>query len=318
MFEFILCYNSEIKRVSQKIFTVFFFLFGVNIYAYPQDSYFPLSKGNVWFYAGDPVENPTDLFRISDSIRVNGQLYFLYKGDESNYSDSLFVDENGDIFQRLNTKNYCIYKFSAELSDIWTYPATWNTNTIVNVKYVNHLDNIYLTSDNFSRTYHDVKVFLSIDIDTLEKVIIPDSYVFSYFAKNIGMIYQSWQYSEIKLYGAYVNSTLIKDTTFTSFRNESFRNSTFDRLALHCYPNPFNSQTQISISGGLINKNHELQIFNTMGQLIRQLNTNGNEYTFWNGKSDNGVDQASGIYWVIIKNREFNSRLVKQKIIYIK
>ena len=70
------------------------------------------------------------------------------------------------------------------------------------------------------------------------------------------------------------------------------------------YPNPFNPQTilryDIPKSGHV-----ELKIFNIQGQLVRTIVNEtkpaGSYQTSWDGKNENGILQASGVYFYRLK-----------------
>jgi hypothetical protein len=65
------------------------------------------------------------------------------------------------------------------------------------------------------------------------------------------------------------------------------------------YPNPFNATTQISYTL-TTGSNVNLEIYNTMGQMVKTLvdeYRNAGSYTVeWDGKNDDGSDVASGVY----------------------
>ena len=60
------------------------------------------------------------------------------------------------------------------------------------------------------------------------------------------------------------------------------------------YPNPFNAQTTIQISG-ILSGSAEIEIFNLQGQVVRTLSAESGK-TIWDAKSDIGEDLPSGIY----------------------
>ena len=69
------------------------------------------------------------------------------------------------------------------------------------------------------------------------------------------------------------------------------------------YPNPFNPQTTIKFSAAQAGK-VTLRIFNVGGQLVRTLSTKaeaGANEVRWNGRRDDGVPLASGVYFYKVK-----------------
>ena len=78
------------------------------------------------------------------------------------------------------------------------------------------------------------------------------------------------------------------------------------------YPNPFNSSTIISYSlpiGGEVT----LNIYNTLGQKVRTLFNGAQRIGYYqqafNGRDDNGVDLASGIYFYQIKSNSYHKTM---------
>jgi len=76
------------------------------------------------------------------------------------------------------------------------------------------------------------------------------------------------------------------------------------------FPNPFNPKTKISFSLPVEQK-IELNIFNTKGQMVRQLASEqflaGQHSVVWNGKDDNNKTVSSGIYFYKINAGEFQA-----------
>ncbi|MCB5268755.1 MAG: M6 family metalloprotease domain-containing protein [Candidatus Cloacimonadaceae bacterium] len=75
------------------------------------------------------------------------------------------------------------------------------------------------------------------------------------------------------------------------------------------HPNPFNPHTQISFSLKEPQQMLNLKVFNTRGQLIRQLYSGkawGNQMTLtWDGKDDHGNAMSSGIYLYRLETADF-------------
>ncbi len=92
------------------------------------------------------------------------------------------------------------------------------------------------------------------------------------------------------------------------------------------YPNPFNPRTTIEF-GLKQNAFVELSIFNILGQRVAQLLTNqslgaGTHKITWNGRNDQGLELASGLYFyrLVVRNGENGNILFTQirKMIKIK
>ncbi|HPF08687.1 MAG TPA: FlgD immunoglobulin-like domain containing protein, partial [Candidatus Cloacimonadota bacterium] len=75
------------------------------------------------------------------------------------------------------------------------------------------------------------------------------------------------------------------------------------------HPNPFNPHTQISFSLKEPQQMLNLKVFNTRGQLVRQLYRGkawGNQMTLtWDGKDDHGNAMISGIYLYRLETADF-------------
>jgi 5-hydroxyisourate hydrolase-like protein (transthyretin family) len=87
------------------------------------------------------------------------------------------------------------------------------------------------------------------------------------------------------------------------------------------YPNPFNPMTCIryTVYSGQPPIQIILQIYNIRGQLVRTLvdepKEAGNYQVFWDGKSDNGKDIASGIYFYELKVGDYSQT---KKMVFLK
>ncbi len=80
------------------------------------------------------------------------------------------------------------------------------------------------------------------------------------------------------------------------------------------YPNPFNPETTIGFDIPEINKdlvNVNLSIYDMLGQIVTTLINEPlapNSYTVkWNGRNDFGQAVPSGVYFYILKSKEFIS-----------
>jgi len=76
-------------------------------------------------------------------------------------------------------------------------------------------------------------------------------------------------------------------------------------------PNPFNPVTNIKFY--LENSGHiSLKVFNLKGQLVKILVDDllpvGDHNLIWNGKNENGDHSASGIYFYVLKTKDFSER----------
>lgn len=70
-----------------------------------------------------------------------------------------------------------------------------------------------------------------------------------------------------------------------------------ENISIDIRPNPFNSALQISVLGDL-EKDAKICIFDISGRLIKKFYPNKNGIILWDGVSENGMNCASGIYFI--------------------
>jgi len=92
----------------------------------------------------------------------------------------------------------------------------------------------------------------------------------------------------------------------------------FTNLTLANYPNPFANQTTLKVHG-LKQQKALVNIYNIKGQKVRTIVSNdvkgGNSNLVWNGKDDNGMNLASGLYFAKILS---GNQSVMKKILMMK
>jgi hypothetical protein len=77
------------------------------------------------------------------------------------------------------------------------------------------------------------------------------------------------------------------------------------------FPNPFNSQTLIKVSG-LSNGNNLIDIFDLTGRLVKSISTYGNASIIWDGTDYNNAQASTGIYFAKLRS---NSSTVRKMIL---
>jgi hypothetical protein len=124
---------------------------------------------------------------------------------------------------------------------------------------------------------------------------------------------------------AYLNTTTgfiegyILDNTVAV--KEIFHEKFPNLLEVSSFPNPFNDAVTIRLNG--IIKEPEMIIYNMIGEEIKRFENsrvNGNSYMqVWTGKNNSGVNVSSGVYFVLVREKN-NPVLIKgkSKIIYLK
>jgi len=91
---------------------------------------------------------------------------------------------------------------------------------------------------------------------------------------------------------------------------ESCNNKDEELLAVKVFPNPFNSETIITLNSE--NVNVDFMIYNSIGEKILSVDNYTNSAYYFNGSS-----LSSGIYFVVIKDN-YNGKLISNKIVYLK
>ena len=155
-------------------------------------NYLPLTVGNTWNYWTSNRESIQLTTRISNTININTTTYYILEhdplGDDSEYADTIRVDNTGRIFIRQRGNEYLW--FDLTLPDGATYSFSYNTLSL-------------FTGDSYIVTVRR-NVTIDTDVGLLENCIdlffdipnaIDDEYGFI-FAPGIGIVQR---------YGAWVN-----------------------------------------------------------------------------------------------------------------
>jgi len=79
-------------------------------------------------------------------------------------------------------------------------------------------------------------------------------------------------------------------------------------VSLFAYPNPFNANVILSLSG--FDGNAEISIYDIAGRLVRRLNA-GSGRVIWDGTAEGGGDAQSGIYFVSASNGHEQNATIK-------
>jgi len=99
--------------------------------------------------------------------------------------------------------------------------------------------------------------------------------------------------------GAYVNGTLIGDTSIVTAISKETTTKIVKQLLLENYPNPFNPSTTIRFTLPQAAQ-VRLAIFNTLGQRVKEASYNslptGEHHYIWDGTDESGATLASGVY----------------------
>ncbi len=88
------------------------------------------------------------------------------------------------------------------------------------------------------------------------------------------------------------------------------------KIALSCYPNPFNQNTNISVANYEGDNPVNISIYNILGEKVRRfgLNTSTDQNIAWDGKDDNGNSLSSGVYLIVASNN-ISSKSIKSVLL---
>ena len=78
-----------------------------------------------------------------------------------------------------------------------------------------------------------------------------------------------------------------------------------DEQGVTVYPNPFKSETLITISGNNISGSYTIEIFSVNGIPVRNITVPaGTTRVTWDGKSSSGANAGKGMYIVRVKSEK--------------
>lgn len=99
----------------------------------PSGNYFPLQAGNTWQYTSD-LENPTPglEFHVSGPVKIGKFDYYLW--GTSNWTDTLRLDSNGDIWQYTAGKDLLRFAFSLDDQATYFFPGSNNQTDAIQVQ----------------------------------------------------------------------------------------------------------------------------------------------------------------------------------------
>jgi hypothetical protein len=134
---------------------------------------------------------------------------------------------------------------------------------------------------------------------------------------GLGLVYSSAEFYSESLHGAIIDSVKYGNIIVNIEDNPNIENTNYPTIT-SLYPNPFNSTLSVKY---VLPKTAQINIsiYNLTGQciltLINEHKPPGYYQIYWNGKDNTGNYVSSGLYFIIIKNENFQAT---HKVIFIK
>jgi hypothetical protein len=256
--------------------------------------YFPLNVGDTYHYyqslpCPPSLSQPTfsvGYIVISDTVRVNGRKYFyvpgLYYG-----SDTVGVDDKGNLLYHYRGVDGVFYKFNASIGDTWqvSLPVVNGVPDTFVVTMQSRNDTVRVHAGTFTNC-------LRIFFDHPGSI---DDEFWHWLAPGVGLVFHCVQEPR-ELYEANVNG--VHYPGVTSVQKDP--NVIVGFELYQNYPNPFNPETVIRFdlktSG-----NVKLRILDVLGreiiELVNDIRGSGSYEVRWDGKDRAGRSVASGTYF---------------------
>jgi hypothetical protein len=255
--------------------------------------YFPLNVGDTYHYyqslpCPPSLSQPTfsvGYIVISDTMRVNGRKYFyvpgLYYG-----SDTVGVDDKGNLLYHYRGVDGIFYKFNASVGDTWqvSLPVVNGVPDTFVVTMQSRNDTVRVHAGTFTNC---LRIFFDLPGSI-------DDEFWHWLAPGVGLVFHCVQEPR-ELYEANVNGV---HYPVTSVQKEP--NVIGDFELYQNYPNPFNPETVIRFdleTGGRV----KLRILDVLGreviELVNDIRGSGSYEVRWDGKDRAGRSVASGTYF---------------------
>ncbi len=183
--------------------------------------------------------------------------------------------------------------FSENITRYWTN-NTWENSAKIVCTYNNN-NNL----QSWTRYYYD------------DDWWVYDRYIYDYDTNgNLSQVsYQTW-YNAINNWAAYSKIDNLSWEEMTPNADETTNEALME---LSAYPNPFNNEIHINLNSKN-NASFEAGIYNIKGQLIKQFNKQKSKSFTWDGKDNDNLPTANGIYLIKVNQ---NGHTASQKIIKV-
>jgi len=242
-------------------------------------NYFPLQKNNYWSFV--TTAQDTQTINITDTITHRNRLYYIF--DNYRLEASLLRIDSNKVYVAVDTSEYIVYDFSANIGDTWSAPETHDPVLLGEITLQSKTDTIQTPLGTFDYCYR-FHHFFGADYEYYE-----------WFAPNTGLVKRDY------IFFYFSQWTLVDYSIITSVKYN--RSHQVDYILFPNYPNPFNPTTTINFStpsNGFV----KLSVLNTLGEEVSTLvnefiSAGSHEVTF------NAENLASGIYFYRLKAGDF-------------
>ena len=277
-------------------------------YGQAQDStrdYFPLHVGDWWEYMRTAPDTTFFISRIVGTDTIDNNIYYEYSNGLKYRNDSLghimfFDDRSGS--------EKILYDYTVAVGDSWTFNDGY---------------------DDWTLQWLSFDATVDLDVGRFENTALLYSYTpektvefFEWFAPKIGKVFTE-AYDNVFnpftwLNRAVVGDTAIGDASVISVTNESDLILPKVAVIIGNSPNPFNPATTIEYELHLASTIN-LSVYDMLGRRVKLLvhgsEKAGHYNTIWDGKSESGMDAASGIYIVSLYAKPIASSRIMDNLI---
>jgi hypothetical protein len=270
--------------------------------------YFPLNVGDTYHYyeslpCPPSLSQPTfsvGYIVISDTMRVNGRKYFyvpgLYYG-----SDTVGVDDKGNLLYHYRGVDGIFYKFNASVGDTWqvSLPVVNGVPDTFVVMMQSRNDTVRVHAGTFTNC---LRIFFDLPGSI-------DDEFWHWLAPGVGLVFHCVQEPR-ELYEANVNG--VHYPGVTSVQKEP--NVIGDFELYQNYPNPFNPETLIKYELRTTAR-VKLTVFDIEGRYVKKLVDDvlppGVYEVRWDGRNMDGKKSASGtyVYQIIANDHQLSKKL---------
>jgi hypothetical protein len=269
------------KEIIKMKYTIVFLILLVPLKSvFSNDNYFPLEVGNYWRYiTPDPFMLSSPKVTTESVIRTDDlgeEQFFVF--DHYRLNENVLCRQSNDqVYVLLDTTQYLLYDFSADIGDKWIAPDPPHS-FYGYVTLRSKTDTVQTDLGTVYNCYH-FRHYLRQD------------YIYDeWFAPNLGLVRR-----DTNLLGALYSSTLIESNANTDIELAPPVSRSLLQLYQN-YPNPFNPQTTISFELS-IPAEVTISIYNLNGQLVSELfrgkKQTGVHYLTWNAS-----DNSTGLYFI--------------------
>lgn len=260
--------------------------------------YHPLLNTTSWYISVADMGGASSYWVEPDGTETIGDYtYVKYPAGGTNYTYVREDINEKKVYRYVNGADELIYDFSVEVDDVITFPDNgWGNNsfTVIEKSTINTLDG-----------------------ERIKFILRPlnENYGDEYWIEGVGNIYfdpltpinERATDPMFTVTCHYNNAVNIYSNTGTDCPTPPFlETASFTTPVVTLYPNPFSTQATIATQGYF--SNAALEVYNTLGQKVLQLNNlNGNEVQLQKG------NLAPGMYYATLTQN--GKTLLNEKII---